>query len=337
MNIAGIVGSGYGLLCAVALGLALALAGGGRLAPRVRVAGGLLLAALAVLQAVYLTRLLGLGTPALLDQAPYRMALFAVAPCFYAFARPWLAPAQTSPPAAREAWQGLPVLLAPWLPEAAVRPLAFGLGALYLLWLARALWALRAERRRFAAEAALLGLAVVLGLVMVVVALLPEGWPSRHFVALHASAIGWALALVQVAATLRPDLPQAVQEAAQTRYATSTLGRVDCDAALGRLHALMTQDRLYADPDLGLAVLAARLNLSPHQLSELLNARLGKSFARYLREQRVAAARQLLRAEPSASVLSVGLNVGFTSQSSFYDAFREIEGTTPGQFRKLRG
>ncbi|HMS06278.1 MAG TPA: helix-turn-helix domain-containing protein, partial [Burkholderiaceae bacterium] len=96
-------------------------------------------------------------------------------------------------------------------------------------------------------------------------------------------------------------------------------------------------DRLYADPDLGLASLAARLDLSAHQLSELVNARLGKSFARYLREQRVAAARQLLRAEPSASVLSVGLSVGFTSQSSFYDAFREIEGTTPGQFRKLRG
>ena len=42
-----------------------------------------------------------------------------------------------------------------------------------------------------------------------------------------------------------------------------------------------------------------------------------------------------LLAEPSASVLSVGLSVGFTSQSNFYEAFREIAGTTPGQFRKL--
>ena len=40
-------------------------------------------------------------------------------------------------------------------------------------------------------------------------------------------------------------------------------------------------------------------------------------------------------AEPSASVLSVGLSVGFTSQSNFYEAFREIEGMTPGQYRKL--
>jgi AraC-like DNA-binding protein len=33
-------------------------------------------------------------------------------------------------------------------------------------------------------------------------------------------------------------------------------------------------------------------------------------------------------------VLSIGLCVGFTSQSNFYEAFREIEGSTPGQYRK---
>ena len=38
----------------------------------------------------------------------------------------------------------------------------------------------------------------------------------------------------------------------------------------------------------------------------------------------------MLLAEPSASVLSVGLNVGFSAQSNFYEAFREIEGMTPG-------
>ena len=54
-----------------------------------------------------------------------------------------------------------------------------------------------------------------------------------------------------------------------------------------------------------------------------------------VRERRLAAAKAMLVAEPSASVLSVGLSVGFTSQSNFYEAFREIEGMTPGQYRKL--
>lgn len=97
----------------------------------------------------------------------------------------------------------------------------------------------------------------------------------------------------------------------------------------------MSTDRIYMDSELSLPNLAESLALSPHQLSELLNTKLGKSFSRYVRELRVSAARNMLCNEPSASVLSVGLSVGFTSQSNFYEAFREIEGMTPGQFRKL--
>lgn len=97
----------------------------------------------------------------------------------------------------------------------------------------------------------------------------------------------------------------------------------------------MQIDQIFTEPGLGLSSLAERLGLNSHQLSELMNTRLGKSFSRYLREQRVSAAKVMLHAERSASVLSVGLSVGFTSQSNFYEAFREIEGMTPGQFRKL--
>ena len=104
---------------------------------------------------------------------------------------------------------------------------------------------------------------------------------------------------------------------------------------LVKLATLMSTDRIYADSELNLRRLAERLGLSTHQLSELINARLGKGFSRYLREQRIDAAKAMLCAEPSASVLSVGLGVGFTSQSNFYEAFREIEGMTPGQYRKL--
>jgi AraC-like DNA-binding protein len=32
-------------------------------------------------------------------------------------------------------------------------------------------------------------------------------------------------------------------------------------------------------------------------------------------------------------VLSVGLSVGFNSQSSFYSAFRDIAGTVPSRYR----
>jgi AraC-like DNA-binding protein len=56
-----------------------------------------------------------------------------------------------------------------------------------------------------------------------------------------------------------------------------------------------------------------------------------------VRRYRIEAAKKMLIDEPRASVLSVGLSVGFTSQSNFYVAFKEFTGFVPGQFRKQQG
>jgi len=98
---------------------------------------------------------------------------------------------------------------------------------------------------------------------------------------------------------------------------------------------LMVQKRIYQNTDLDLSMLAHQLDVSTHQLSELINTRLGKGFSRYIREYRVSAAQEMLLSEPTVSVLSIGLDVGFRSQSNFYDAFHEILGMTPGSYRKL--
>ena len=112
--------------------------------------------------------------------------------------------------------------------------------------------------------------------------------------AMQARAIGLAFLLVQITLGLRPQLVTQVSESAQisqTTYSNSTLGNVDCSAVLANLDRLMADEHLYADQELSLASLAQRLQLSSHQLSELINAQLGKGFSRYLREQRSAAAR----------------------------------------------
>lgn len=277
-----------------------------------------------------------------LDQAwvvtlPYRMTLFAVAPAFFLFAQPLLRPQNPGVTRTSDLALGhaVPVLLAPFLPQDAALPLAFVVGSVYLLWLARSLHALRRERARFRLEMLLLGTVFVVAVGVSLLGLLQAALPGKLFFILYTIAIGLAFLLVQTTLGLKPQLSLEVRETAQASYANSTLNNVDCDAALSRLSQLMATDRLYKDPDLSLPSLAARLELSSHQLSELLNARLGKRFPRYLRELRIAAAKTMLCDEPSASVLSVGLSVGFTSQSNFYEAFREIEGMTPGQFRKF--
>jgi AraC-like DNA-binding protein len=275
-----------------------------------------------------------------LDQAwvatvTYRVLLFAVAPAFFLFSQPLLRPQAL--PGDRHLWllHAVPVVIAPWLPADLALPLAFVVGAAYLMWLARSVYGLRRERAQFRLEIILLGAVFGIAVSVATLGLVQSLLPDKLFFALYAGSIGLAFFLVQTTLGLRPQLSTEVSETAQTAYVSSTLGSVDCDAVLGRLYTLMQTGRIYVDPDLSLPGLAEQLALSTHQLSELINARLGKGFSRYLREQRVAAAKSMLCAEPSASVLSVGLNVGFTSQSNFYEAFREIEGMTPGQYRKL--
>ena len=109
---------------------------------------------------------------------------------------------------------------------------------------------------------------------------------------------------------------------------------VDCDRIEEKLRHMMTHDKVFTNENLNLNLVAKDLELSVHQLSELINTRFGIGFSRYIREQRIDAAKRMLIEEPNASVLSIGLSVGFTSQSNFYAAFREITGEAPGQFRK---
>ena len=96
----------------------------------------------------------------------------------------------------------------------------------------------------------------------------------------------------------------------------------------------MTVDKHFQNEDLSLSNLADSLELSSHQLSELINSHFGYGFPRYIRDQRINEAKRLLIEEPATSVLAVSMETGFKSQSNFYTAFKDITGLSPGQFRK---
>jgi AraC-like DNA-binding protein len=232
------------------------------------------------------------------------------------------------------AWTFLPAAVLPWLPPAIAIPFTFVLGfgfAAHLAWLVHRL---RHQRQRFQLEmATFAGHAAVALLILVLGAAAP--WLGVGlFVGAYAGLIGVAFALALYLLLRFPDLGSKAAEAVATAYAVSTLTRVDRDAALARLGQLMEQDKVYTDESLNLAGLAGEVGLTPHQLSELVNTHFGVGFSRWVRQHRVAAAQAMLLAEPDASVLSVGLSVGFTSQSNFYAAFREITGEVPGRFRR---
>ena len=128
-----------------------------------------------------------------------------------------------------------------------------------------------------------------------------------------------------------PHLLGSLEEIANRQYQTTTLHNVDCEEVKQQLDTLMTINKVYQDTELSLSSMAEMLSLKSHQLSELINTQLGVSFSSYLRYKRVEAAGILLKTEPESSVLAIGLDVGFSSQSAFYSAFKEVYSMTLAQ------
>ncbi len=263
----------------------------------------------------------------------YHALLFLVAPAFYLFSKPLLMGKRET---SSLQWLHLfPVIIGGFLPEGLALAGAFGIGAVYLVWLGLKLYALRAERSRFQMEIGLLSMMILIGIIVMLLGLGAPLVSEQIFFTLYSLCIGAVFLLMNLTLGYAPQLPADIVEAAEATYAVSTLANIDTRVAITRLKQLMEEQQLYRRPELNLVMLAAELNLSRHQLSELINTHIGKGLSRFIREYRVEAAQKMLIAEPQASVLAVGLSVGFTSQSSFYQAFNEICGMSPGRFRQL--
>ena len=93
--------------------------------------------------------------------------------------------------------------------------------------------------------------------------------------------------------------------------------------------------RAHLAGNLGVAELAARVNLSPHYFSMLFRQAVGLPPHRYLLQVRIhEAQRQLLAG--CADIPGLALSLGFSDQSHFSRAFRKLTGTTPGRYQRAR-
>jgi len=295
-----------------------------------KLAGFILISSLTAIQWLNLQFILALSE--LIFSPLYIALLYCIAPSFYFYSRRLLtAKTQFS------RWQILhifPLLMSGFIPEQLALPLAFLIGSGYLLWLARAVYLLRQQRQRFKLE--LLALAVLFSIAISVI-VLGFLWPLiTHLAFVIGYSILIGLAFFAVALTLMrfPSITDDVAEAVQATYAESTLKNIDRKQVISQLNQLMEQEKLYTLESLSLAMLAEQLKLNSHQLSELINTEFQQGFSKYIRQYRVKAAKKLLLDEPDSSVLSIGLSVGFSTQSNFYTAFRDIVGMAPGKYRK---
>jgi AraC-like DNA-binding protein len=136
------------------------------------------------------------------------------------------------------------------------------------------------------------------------------------------------------AAPLEPE----VTATPRAKYQWSSLETRRADECAAALQKLMEDDKLYTDAALSLHRLAKRLSMSPHHVSQVLNDRLGTSFAEFVNSYRVNMVKEALL-DPSRrhlTVIAIAEEAGFSSKSAFNATFKKHVGMGPIAFRRLR-
>ena len=272
------------------------------------------------------------GGPAPLGLTYYRAGLFVVPSAFFFFGRWAILPLESFKPLMLV--NVAPILLLA-IPDLAISlPILFTFGTLYSVWLGWLVYGLRDRRRQFRFEFLYFVVMAVLAVIVLALGFAIPHIDGAWFYNFYNFAVALGIAIMVVALVSNPNLIGDLAEVARAKYGASTLGGVDVEGTLKKLEKLMTEGKAWQSEELTLSSLATELGLSGHQLSELVNSRLGLGFSRYVRECRVRAAKVILVAVPSQSILSVSMDTGFRSQSAFYAAFKEITGQSPGDFRE---
>lgn len=104
-----------------------------------------------------------------------------------------------------------------------------------------------------------------------------------------------------------------------------------------KLQSLIESDSLYRDPQLSLSLLADRMDVSTRTLSRVINQGFDKNFYDLINYHRIEEVKSKLVHSDYAhySILSIGLEAGFNSKSTFYNVFKKSTGMTPSQYKKL--
>ncbi|MEM8599235.1 MAG: helix-turn-helix transcriptional regulator [Bacteroidota bacterium] len=160
-----------------------------------------------------------------------------------------------------------------------------------------------------------------------------------YLVPLALAALVASIAYERLRASLvalpRLALPDAPIDDTEPESASPPKPTADFQRHAAALRRLMDHDRLYLDPALRLADLAARLGIGPRACSDVLAHAFGATFYDLVNGYRVDDAQARLRDPATAhlTVLAVGLDAGFSSKASFNRVFKARTGETPSAYR----
>lgn len=129
------------------------------------------------------------------------------------------------------------------------------------------------------------------------------------------------------------------EEEAAARYERSGLTERQAQRLKEALLQLMDRERPWQDSDLTLPDLASRLNTTPHKLSEVLNSQLNQTFYDFVNGYRVREVQRRIAAGEAQRVkmLTLAMDAGFASKSTFNLVFKKFTSQTPSDYRQAAG
>ena len=123
------------------------------------------------------------------------------------------------------------------------------------------------------------------------------------------------------------------------KYKTSSLTDSASQSIKRGMERLLKEEQVFKENELRLADLAAYLDVSYHQLSQVINEHYGVNFFELINKYRVEHVKKLL-ADPNYShftIIQIAFEAGFNNKASFNRYFKKEIGMTPSAYRIKEG
>lgn len=151
------------------------------------------------------------------------------------------------------------------------------------------------------------------------------------------SLILFLLFLVSVAyfSFTQAELQPNTQTAKELAYEKQRLSENVEQIYVNQLLKYMEMEKPYLEPELSLGKLAEEVNIPQAHLTMILNIHLKQNFYVFVNTYRIKAACEMLReTADKKNILTIAMDSGFNSKTTFNTFFRKTMGMTPSEYKK---
>lgn len=123
------------------------------------------------------------------------------------------------------------------------------------------------------------------------------------------------------------------KEAEEIEQRKTLLPEKELEKLKNKMQFLMTDEKIYLEPNLTLNDLSRKLGVNSSILSYAINNGFGKNFNDFINEFRINEVKEKLKTSDD-SLLNVAFDCGFNSKATFNRAFKKFTGTSPKEFQE---